>query len=173
MKLFVNPHPILQRNGCWISCIPNVGKITLCWEMHQKWGNNVLKVCPCVQLSVDGEMHQSTFTGEFNIHNGWQVDGLVRDKFVCFYFCWFLPSSALSYVWLCSFFYRYTCLFGFCVVIFISVCRYMHGSFDSIQTCFYDGSSECLTYLVHMYYLFTFICMCIFLYKCICTQMHL
>ena len=92
--------------------------------------------------------NQSTFTGEFNIHNGWQVDGLVRDKFVCFYFCWFLPSSALSYVWLCSFTLVYL---RFCVVIFISVCRYMHGSFDSIQTCFYDGSSECLTYLVHMY----------------------
>ena len=30
----------------------NAEKNTLCYQMHQKWGDNLLKVCPSIQWSL-------------------------------------------------------------------------------------------------------------------------
>ena len=42
-RLFVN------KCQSWIICIVKKKNNILCWQMHQKWGDNVSKICPSIK----------------------------------------------------------------------------------------------------------------------------
>ena len=70
----------------------NAEKI-LCYQMHQKWGDNLLKVCPSIQWSLADEVHhrlllKCSVIHLLNIISPWD-DHLL----------WGLPSLLLSLLW--------------------------------------------------------------------------